>query len=240
MHFDVAIIIPARLGSQRLANKPLKMIGDLTMIEHVVKQVQKTGVANLYVATDSEEIASKAQRVGGKYIMTDSDCLSGTQRVYQAFKKLPNHDSINYILNVQGDMPFVDSQAISEVIENLKNSGRDIVTPVTKVDLETISGDSNVKVIIDNNNKALYFSRSLIPHGATEFLYHVGIYGFTALALEKFANLPASYLENTEKLEQLKALENGMDIGVCYVDNVPISVDTAEDLEKAIKFYNAR
>lgn len=243
MHSDVVIIIPSRIGSERLAQKPLATIGNIAMIEHVVNQIQKTGLENVYVATDSSLIADTVSAFGAKYIMTKAECASGTDRVYEAFRTLSD-DNIRYVINVQGDMPFVDPKAILEVIKYLKSSEYGIITPVTKVALDAAEGSSNVKVVVarasedSKLDKALYFSRSLIPYGADEFLYHVGIYGFSKNTLAKFVNLPHSNLEKTEKLEQLRALENNIDIGVCYVDNIPISVDTIEDLNKAIDFYN--
>lgn len=237
MHSDVAIIIPSRLGSTRLENKPLKTIGSMSMIEHVLSQVQRTGLNNIFVATDSEEIAEKVINIGGQVIFTSPDCNSGTDRVYDALNKIANKNNIEYIINVQGDMPFVEPESIISIIASLKSGTYDIMTPVVKVDIETANSPSNVKVIVDHNDKALYFSRSLIPHGASEFLYHVGIYGFRKTALEKFINLPPSSLEISEKLEQLRALQNNMSIGVCYVDNIPISVDTQDDLDNAIEFH---
>lgn len=237
MHSDVAIIIPSRLGSVRLSNKPLQNIGNLSMILHVLKQVKLTGLENIFVATDSELIAETVTNYGGQFILTKPECASGTDRVYEAFQEIPHNQNIKYVLNVQGDMPFVEPESILAVIENLKNSDYDIITPVAEVDLETADSASNVKAIIDNRNKALYFSRSLIPHGASKFLYHIGIYGFRKDALNKFVKLPPSLLELSEKLEQLRALQNDMSIGVCHVTNIPISVDTQEDLDKAIAFY---
>ncbi|MCC8417697.1 MAG: 3-deoxy-manno-octulosonate cytidylyltransferase [Rickettsia endosymbiont of Bryobia graminum] len=237
MHSDVAIIIPSRLGSVRLSNKPLQNIGNLSMILHVLKQVKLTGLENIFVATDSELIAETVTNYGGQFILTKPECASGTDRVYEAFQAIPNNQNIKYVLNVQGDMPFVEPKSILAVIENLKNSDYDIITPVAEVDIETADSASNVKAIIDNRNKALYFSRSLIPHGASKFLYHIGIYGFRKDALNKFVKLPPSSLELSEKLEQLRALQNDMSIGVCHVTNIPISVDTQEDLDKAIAFY---
>lgn len=237
MHSDVAIIIPSRLGSVRLANKPLQTIGNIPMIAHVLRQVKLTGLQNIYIATDSNSIVEVVTNYGGQYILTRPECPSGTDRVYEAFQEIPNNQEIKYILNVQGDMPFVEPESILTVIENLKNSNHDIITPVAKVDIEVANSASNVKAVIDNNNKALYFSRSLIPHGASEFLYHIGIYGFRIEALNKFVQLPPSSLELNEKLEQLRALQNNMSIGVCHDTNIPISVDTQEDLDKAIEFY---
>ncbi|MCC8371879.1 MAG: 3-deoxy-manno-octulosonate cytidylyltransferase [Rickettsia endosymbiont of Pseudomimeciton antennatum] len=237
MHSDVAIIIPSRLDSVRLPQKPLQLIGKLSIIEHVIKQVHLTKLKNVYVATDSEIIAKKVTDCDGQLIMTSQECQTGTDRVYEAFQAIAGNHNINYILNVQGDMPFIEPESIIKVIETLKSTDHDIMTPVVKVGVDGVNGDSNVKVIVDHNDKALYFSRSLIPHGAKEFLYHVGMYGFRKEALTKFINLPVSALELSEKLEQLRALQNNMSIGVCYVNNIPISVDTVEDLNKAIKFY---
>jgi len=236
-HSDVAIVIPSRLSSTRLKHKPLQLIGSSTLIERVFKQVNQTGLKHIYVATDSEEIANVIKKIGGKVIFTNSDIPTGTDRTYEAFKLIPNNTNINYIVNVQGDMPFIEPSSILKLIEYLKNSEYDIVTPVVKVDMEAAQGNSNVTVAVDSGGKALYFSRSLIPNGAEEFLYHVGMYGFRKSALEKFVSLKPTFLEKTERLEQLRILENGMTIGTCLVDNVPISVDTEDDLKKAVKFY---
>ncbi|AGJ01979.1 3-deoxy-manno-octulosonate cytidylyltransferase [Rickettsia prowazekii] len=233
---DVAIIIPSRLNSTRLIQKPLQLIGSITLIERVFQQVNKANIHHTYVATDSEEIANVIKKISGKVIFTDSNIPTGTDRAYEAFKLIPNNHNIHYIINVQGDIPFIEHRSILKIIEYLKNSEYDIVTPVVKVDRESIEDSSNVTVAVDYTGKALYFSRSPIPHGAEEFLYHLGIYGFRKNALEKFVSLKQTFLEKTERLEQLRILENGMTIGTCLVENVPISVDTEEDLKKAIKF----
>lgn len=236
-HSDVAFIIPSRIGSTRLPNKALADIGGKSMIEHVIARINDGSVNNLYVATDSEKIAEKIKIAGGIAIMTSEDCPTGSDRVYEAFKKIPHNDKIKYIINVQGDMPFVDYRVLEQIIDKLKNSDFDIVTPVVMVGSNIASKSSNVKVVVDINDKALYFSRSVIPHGAKEFLYHVGIYGYRTEALEKFVKLKETQYESIEKLEQLRALENGMRIGVMLSDEIPISVDTYEDLEKAREYY---
>ncbi|HJD65301.1 MAG TPA: 3-deoxy-manno-octulosonate cytidylyltransferase [Rickettsia endosymbiont of Diachasma alloeum] len=236
-HQDVAVIIPSRLSSTRLTRKPLQLIGSSTLIERVFKQVNQTNLEHLYVATDSQEIASVIEKLGGKVIFTDSNVPTGTDRTYEAFNLIPNNQNINYIVNVQGDMPFIEPESILKVIEYLKSSHYDIVTPVVKVEKDSVEAASNVTVAIDSQGKAIYFSRSLIPNGAEEFLYHVGMYGFRKNALERFVALEPTFLEKTERLEQLRLLENGMTIGTCLVNNVPISVDTPEDLSKAVKFY---
>ena len=236
MYSDVVVIIPARIASTRLERKPLQMIGSKTMIEHVVSRVNKIKGIIVIVATDSEEIFSHIKERGFSAVMTSKNCLTGTDRIYEAFKNLPNRDKIKYIINVQGDMPFIDVSVISGIIKGLKNNSFDIMTSVVKVGKDIAAFASNVKVVIDKNNKALYFSRSLVPNGASEFLYHVGIYGFGVEILKKFVLLKQSENEKAESLEQLRALDNGMTIGVCYSKEIPISVDTKEDLEKAREF----
>lgn len=236
-HSDVAIIIPSRLGSTRLAEKPLKLIGSLSIIERVFTNVKQTNLEHIYVTTDSEKIADKITKLGGKVIFTDSNIPCGTNRVYEAFTKIPDNTNINYIVNVQGDMPFIEPSSIIKAIEELKKSDYDIMTPVVKVGIDVVKDHSNVNAVVDLKGRALYFSRSIIPNGAKDFLYHVGMYVFRKNALKRFVELEPTSLEKIERLEQLRALENGMSIGTCLVDNVPISVDTEEDLIKAIKFY---
>ena len=235
---DVVIIVPSRIGSTRLPRKALAKIGDKTLIEHVVQRIKSGFDGNLYVATDSDEIASLVKHSGAIAIMTAEACPTGSDRVFQAFQTIPHHDKIKYVINVQGDMPFVDLLVIGQIITMLKTEEYDIVTSGVRVGRDIAQSESNVKVIVDKQGKALYFSRSMIPHGGEEFLYHVGIYGFKSQALEKFIKLEQSNYEICEKLEQLRALENGMKIGVCISDEIPLSVDTKEDLEKANLYYS--
>jgi len=236
-HSDVAFIIPSRIGSTRLPNKALADIGGKSMIEHVIARINAGSMNNLYVATDSEKIVEKVKIAGGIAIMTSENCPTGSDRVYEAFKKIPHNNKIKFIINVQGDMPFVDYKVLEQIIDKLKNSDFDIVTPVVTVGSDIASSGSNVKVVADINGKALYFSRSVIPHGAEKFLYHVGIYGYRTDALEKFVKLKKTQYESIEKLEQLRALENDMSIGIVLSNEIPISVDTYEDLEKAREYY---
>ncbi len=235
---DVVIIVPSRIGSTRLPKKALAKIGNKTLIEHVVLRIKSEFKGNLYVATDSEEIANLVKKSDAIAIMTDEDCQTGSDRVFQAFKTIPHNDKIKYVINIQGDMPFVDLHVVGQIITMLKTEDYDIVTSGVKVGKDVAQAESNVKIVVDKYGKALYFSRSMIPHGGEEFLYHVGIYGFKIEALEKFIKLERSKYEVCEKLEQLRALENGMKIGVCISSEIPISVDTREDLEKANLYYS--
>ncbi|GAB4162699.1 MAG: 3-deoxy-manno-octulosonate cytidylyltransferase [Rickettsiaceae bacterium] len=240
MYSDIAVIIPSRIGSTRLHRKALAKIGDKCLIEHVIFSLKTSFDGALYVATDSEEIAGVVKKSGAIAIMTDENCPTGSDRTFQAFQKISKRDRIKYIINIQGDMPFINPVVINKIIAKLKKHDCDIVTPVVKVGKDIAISESNVKVVADNDWNALYFSRSLIPHGGNDFLYHVGIYGFQATALEKFVKLPQGKYEACEKLEQLRALENGMRISVCLSDEIPISVDTAADLEKAVSYYKTR
>lgn len=235
---EIVIIIPSRIGSTRLKEKALSLIGKkYNMIQLVALQAAKTGYP-VIVATDSEKIAASIKDINIDYIMTDSSCDSGTDRVYQAFKQLKkNSPEIKYVINLQGDMPFIKDSTIVQVANTIqKPSLFPIITAVAPISRDIALSNSNVKVVIDSNNKALYFSRSIIPHFAENFLYHIGIYAFKSEILERFVNLPSSNLEKDENLEQLRALENGIDIGVCFVEDIPISVDTVEDLAKARAF----
>jgi 3-deoxy-manno-octulosonate cytidylyltransferase (CMP-KDO synthetase) len=236
---DIAIIIPARIGSTRLPQKLIEKIGAMTVIEHVVTKIKPIIQGNLFVATDSQEIASYVTQHGAKAISTDKNCPTGSDRVLEAFTKIDNNDKIKFVINIQGDMPFIDPVVVKAMIDRYySKSDFDIITPVVKVGKDIAINPSNVKVVRDNVGKALYFSRSLIPFGGEEFLYHVGIYGFKTEALKKFVALPKGNYEATESLEQLIARENGMTIATFDCQQIPISIDTMEDLEKAREFYS--
>lgn len=237
MYDNTAIIIPARLGSSRLKEKAIQMIGDKTMVEHTYEKALKLGLKHLYVATDSHKIADVIEKAGGKFIMTSESCETGTDRIYEALRHIKGADEIKYIINLQGDLPLIDPSIIRDVILNLTNSDADIVTIVAKVGEDIAKDPSNVKALVGLEDNALYFSRAMVPHGASDYWYHIGIYGYTIEALRKFVALPPSPMEKIEKLEQLRALENGMKIKVCYSDSIPVSVDTPHDLEKVRKIY---
>jgi len=227
------IILPMRIGSTRLANKCIADINGKPMAEHTWRRAIESGFKKVYVATDSGQIRKIIEDLGGNVIMTDPNLASGSDRVYAAYKQL-NDSSIEYIVNVQGDMPFVNPKYIEKAIEALVENNADIGTLVCEMDdMEKMASSGKVKTIITKDNKALYFSRSPIPFGATKFYCHLGIYAFNKNSIEKYFALPQSYLELQEKLEQLRALENGMSIGVSFIDEIPISVDLAEDLEEA-------
>jgi len=237
---DTAIIIPSRLGSTRLPEKPLKIIGNITMIEHVVMRALESKSGDVFVATDSDLIAEKVTKAGGVPVMVLDDVATGTDRVWEALKKIDPQKEIKYVVNLQGDLPLVNPQIIKTLVDTLKNSNADIVTPVIKEESEYPNNPGNVKAIMGLQNQALYFSRQHIPTNSDWYWYHIGIYGFKRDGLERFVNLPQSHTELMEKLEQLRALENGMTIELCVADENAISVDTREDLDRVILEYNKK
>jgi 3-deoxy-manno-octulosonate cytidylyltransferase (CMP-KDO synthetase) len=236
---STAIVIPTRMHATRLPGKIHQLIGDKPMIFHVIDKALLTGVKYIIVAVDNLEhyelVSSYKKNI--LVVMTSTEHQSGTDRVYEAITKLSLQD-IKYIINVQGDMPFIDPESILLSLDLLANENIDISTLATKITDEHEVTDPNVvKIAISHNKKALYFSRCPIPHNAKIHHHHLGVYAFKEDMLKKFVNLPVSNLEKIERLEQLRALENDMTIGVAEINDIPISVDTAYDLEKANKFY---
>lgn len=226
------IIIPARLGSTRLPNKPLADIGGKPMVVRVMKQALKANVGEVIVACAEQEIKEAVEKAGGQAILTPPDLPSGTDRIYHAASRTL-HD---IIINLQGDMPLIDPKLIQKVLEPLKNPAVDIATLVTPVNNAADKNNPNkVKAVLAENGRALYFTRSPAPHGDDQFYYHIGVYAYRRAALEAFVKLPPSPLELREKLEQLRALEAGMPIAAAIVDAEPLGVDTLEDLEKVRK-----
>lgn len=238
MSSGAVIVIPSRLGSTRLEEKALKPIGNYSMVEHVVHRALESESGDVYVATDSLLIAEKASIAGATPIMVTNAVETGTDRVWEAVKQIEELKEVKYIVNLQGDLPLINPRTIAKVVMELKKSSADIVTPITKELSEEQNDPAKVKVVKAMDNTAMYFSRNTIPYGADWHWHHIGIYGFKRDALERFVNLPQSHTELTEKLEQLRALENGMKIGLCIVDENVTSVDTAMDLEKVRDIYN--
>ena len=222
------IIIPARMASTRLPNKPLALIAGQTMISRVYQQAKKTNL-EVVVACDSVEIANEISKIGGKYVLTEPNLPSGTDRIYEAYQKLgANHD---VVVNLQGDLPNIDPQLILQCVDLLQNPNCDIGTLASIItDKEQINNPNVVKIALSSQKQALYFSRSAIPYSASYYLHHIGIYAYKKSALEKFVSLQPAKLEKQESLEQLRALENNLKIFVETVDSHPISVDTSADL----------
>lgn len=229
------ILIPARLASTRLPNKPLAVIGGAPMIVHVWKRAVESGMGDVVVACDSQEIYAAIAAAGGKAVLTDPDLPSGSDRIYQALTKVDPAGEYDVIINVQGDMPTLDPKVISAAARLLENEEVDIGTLAAVIQDASEKIDPAVVKIALSGTRALYFSRATIPAGEGELYHHIGIYAYRRSALKQFVSLPPSALEMREKLEQLRALEAGMRIDVAVVDTVPLGVDTPETLEKARK-----
>lgn len=251
MKQNILTIIPVRMASTRLPNKPLADINGKTMIERVYNQAIKANIGKVIIACDGEEIANIARKINAEFVITDPNLPSGTDRIYQALINflLKNNQSINdyqAIINLQGDLPAIDQNIIIELADLIVNNSEcDIATLASIIsEIEQINNPNIVKIalaklnIIGNNiGQALYFSRAAIPfmmkNSNNNYFHHIGIYGYKTTALQKFINLAPSQLEQQESLEQLRALENNMKILVKIVDHHPISVDTQQDLEIA-------
>ncbi|HEX2936787.1 MAG TPA: 3-deoxy-manno-octulosonate cytidylyltransferase [Bacteroidales bacterium] len=241
---NFAGIIPARYASTRFPGKPLVSIKGKTMIERVYNQASKV-FKHVAVATDDERIETEVIRFGGKVIMTSPNHQSGTDRCYEAACKLRESMGINFdvIVNIQGDEPFIQPVQFEKLIHCFSFPDTQIATLVKEINSdEDLKNPNHVKVVMDKNNRALYFSRSAIPYLRNKaenewtkhhtFFTHIGIYAYRFDVLKEISSLSQSSLELAESLEQLRWLENGYSIRVEKTDFESISVDTPEDLEK--------
>ena len=234
-----AAIIPARMGSTRFPGKVLANLGGKPIVQWVWERTKASKADEVIIASDSEEVIRAVKAFGGNAQMTSPNHPSGSDRIWEVAAKL----DCDIIINVQGDEPFVEPTVIDRLIDVMQASpAPDMATVVVPATREQIGNNPNSpKVVIDVNDYALYFSRSPIPFlrtGGTEMpLYrHWGIYAYSRSALKKFVSLPESPLEKCEKLEQLRALENGMKIKVIKTEFQSIGIDTPEDLESAEKY----
>jgi 3-deoxy-manno-octulosonate cytidylyltransferase (CMP-KDO synthetase) len=231
-----AIIIPTRMGSTRLEGKIHLDIGDKPLILHVIDRARETGIKRIYIAVDNHYHFDMINNYGAEAIMTSEHHQSGTDRIYEAFTKI-NSEGLEYIINLQGDLPFISAQTITSALELFNNVQADIITIASAItDMAEVNNPNVVKIALNSKQKALYFSRAAIPHNAKNYYHHLGVYIYTKDSLKKFVGLAPSALEQCEKLEQLRALENNLEIYVSFTDEIPISVDTYEDLVKARKY----
>ena len=230
------IVIPARYGSTRFPGKPLVKINGKEMILHVYDRAKKVKNAHrVIIATDNEQIYNVAKKYGAEVEMTDVNIKSGTDRVWEVAK----NKNFEIVVNLQGDEPFIKPDIINLAILELENNKDiDISTPITKInDLKEIHDPNIVKVVFNKEKIAIYFSRSPIPYYRDEnsekiFFKHIGLYCFRKSSLDKFVNFPQSNLEKIEKLEQLRAIENGLKIKVYEANYYGVAIDTPSDLEK--------
>jgi 3-deoxy-manno-octulosonate cytidylyltransferase (CMP-KDO synthetase) len=233
------ILIPARLKATRLPNKPLADIHGEPMIVHVWRRAMAAECGRVVVATDSAAIADAMRSVGGEAVMTRSDHASGSDRIYEALNLIDPDADAEIVVNLQGDLPTLDPNLVRQCIAPLAARGPDIATLCAEIrEDEERSNPNVVKVVgsalpLPGRLRALYFTRATAPWGDGPLYHHIGIYAYRRAALERFVSLQPSGLETRERLEQLRALEDGMRIDVSIVDTVPLGVDTPADLERA-------
>ena len=237
------IIIPTRLASTRLPNKALASIGGKPMIHQVMDRAKEADIGPVFVAVADKELYDAVLGDGGMPIMTDPDHHSGSDRIFEAFGKIGSHEEYDVIVNLQGDLPTMDPKSIKRVIDPLLNPDVDIATLANEIkNKKELKTESVVKCIAsiapgDTIGRAIYFTRNSAPYGDGPFYHHQGIYAYRREALEKFVSMDPGYLEQREKLEQLRALEAGMRIDVAIVDNPALGVDTKKDLKAIRKLF---
>jgi len=210
---DVAIVIPARLSSSRLPEKCMLPLGKYNVIQRVYLRAKESGCGRVIVVCDSKKIIDCIQKIGGEAFLTSPDCMSGTDRIAEVTDKI----SQEYIVNLQGDEPFIQSELIHKVASPLFDGETVMSTLAKKINVKKALNDPNkVKIVLDNNDNALYFSRSVIPfprdNEEVQTLLHIGIYAYRKDFLTKFVDMPQGRLEKIEKLEQLRVLENSYKI----------------------------
>lgn len=247
------VIIPARYESTRFPAKPLAMLGGITVIERVYRQVSKT-VHDVYVATDDARIIDTVHSFGGKAVMTSPNHKSGTDRIAEAARIIAQNTGVEYdvVVNVQGDEPFIHRSQIQSVLRCFDDAATQIATlgkpfgTDGAASFKAISNPNSPKIAVSQHGYAMYFSRSVIPycrgvdqqqwHASFPYLKHIGIYAYRTDVLHEITQLPQSPLEKAESLEQLRWLENGYRIKVGLTDVETIGIDTPEDLERAEQF----
>ncbi|MGI9374216.1 MAG: 3-deoxy-manno-octulosonate cytidylyltransferase [Hyphomicrobiales bacterium] len=233
------ILIPARMASSRLPGKPLADIHGQPMIAHVIQRGIEAGLGETIVAVCEQEVADAVTDSGGHAVMTDPELPSGSDRIHAALTAIDHDGEAKIIINLQGDLPTISPSAIAACHNALIETGADIATLAAPIDdNEELANPNVVKALVefeDQNRAALAqdFARQIPKTWNGGHYHHIGIYAYTRSALERFVALPPSHRELEHKLEQLRALDNGMSIAVARVDTVPFGVDTPADLARA-------
>jgi 3-deoxy-manno-octulosonate cytidylyltransferase (CMP-KDO synthetase) len=229
------ILIPSRMGASRLPGKPLLKINNLSIVSHVLKRAVEADIGQVVVATDDQKILNDVLKNGGKAILTNKNHKTGTDRIFEAYKKL-NIKNVDYILNLQGDEPNINKDDIISLNNFMINNKSEIGTLAAKIqDYNMLDNKNVVKVItekkLEENNfpKALNFTRKSLSINNQNIYHHIGIYSYKVKVLEKIISLDQTNNEIENKLEQLRALDNGLKINVALAKSSPIGVDTEED-----------
>jgi len=242
---DPVVLVPARMASMRLPGKPLADILGEPMIVHVWRRAVEAGLGPVVVATDEAGIVAAIEAVGGIAVMTRSDHPSGSDRIHEAIEAFDPEGRHDVVVNVQGDLPTIDPAAVQASILPLANPAVDIATIAVEITRAEERTDPNVVKIVGSPTlpgqmRAIYFTRATAPSGDGPLYHHIGLYAYRRRALSRFVSLPPSHLEKRERLEQLRAIEDGMRIDVALVDDVPLGVDTPHDLDRARAILAAR
>jgi 3-deoxy-manno-octulosonate cytidylyltransferase (CMP-KDO synthetase) len=245
-------VVPARLASTRLPEKPLHPILGRPLVEWVWRRVSAMSVLDrAVIATDSDRIADVCRRLGAPVTLTSPDHESGTDRVAEVADR-PEFRDFDCVVNIQGDEPLMSEEEVAGAARMVTESGWDVGTCATPVrEVDAYADPSVVKVVCASDGRALYFSRAPIPHlrdrdpgteelAAAPFLRHLGVYAFTRDALARWVTMEPSPLERIERLEQLRALEGGLGIGVALVERAARGVDTPEDVIRIERQLNAQ
>ena len=234
------ILVPARLASTRLPDKPLADIHGDAMIVHVWRRAMEAGIGPVVVAAAEPAIVAAIEAAGGRAVLTDPAHPSGSDRIHEALLRVDPEGRHDAIVNVQGDLPTIAPETIRASLEPLEAPEADIATLVAEIVRDDERANPNVvKAILSMRDearrigRALYFTRATAPTGPGPLFHHIGLYAYRRAALTRFVALPPAPLERRERLEQLRALEADMRIDAIVVDAVPLGVDTPEDLERA-------
>ena len=238
-------VIPARLGAERLPGKPLRKLAGRPLVEWVARNARESGALELVVvATEAREVAEAVERAGFRAVMTRETHPSGTSRVAEV-AALVEFAPYAVIVNVQGDEPFLPAEAIRGAVEEVER-GADVGTAAVPLEAGAAASPNVVKVVLGEDGRALYFSRSLIPHprdagAGVAYWQHLGVYAFRPAALARWVGLAPTGPERAEKLEQLRPLGHGMSIGVARLAEPALpGIDTEDDLRRAEAWLGAR
>ncbi|MDC1246227.1 3-deoxy-manno-octulosonate cytidylyltransferase [Pelagibacteraceae bacterium] len=229
------ILIPSRMAATRLPGKPLLKINNLSIISHVFKRAEEANIGKVVVATDDQEIFKDVTKNGGKAILTNKNHKTGTDRIFEAYKKL-DIKNVDYILNLQGDEPDINKDDIINLNNFMINHDAGLGTLAAKIQDDKMLNNKNIvkvitdKKLIENNfSIALNFTRDNLSTVSQNIYHHIGIYSYKVSVLEKFVSLDQTNNEKKNKLEQLRALDNKLKINVALAKSSPIGVDTEED-----------
>jgi len=238
------ILIPSRLAATRLPNKPLLKINGISIINHVYEKAKSAMIGDVFVATGDEEIFEEVTKNGGKCVLTKKEHQTGTDRIFEAYQKL-DLNNVDYVINLQGDEPMINIEDIKNLNTNAINNKSNIATLACKIiDNNILNKSSIVKVITDKkiSNESISiantFLREVSFDYAANIYHHVGIYMYKVSTLEKFVNLKQTKNEIDRRLEQLRAIDNNIEIDVILANSSPIGVDTEEDFLEIKKIMN--